>query len=250
MSCTSPFEFKTFVEYDNYRYIATFEGGTRINGYRTPYLEGCVYYWVPPVTGGCKDEVCTSVPFKCKWKGCKGGGKTCICYNWISWKAGYTEKCCCWTTPSVTVIPDLDIKYKLSIPIDFSLEVGTIIDARGPPDAEPYVAQNIQFNDFVCDLVVNGKAISIPVPCKTNMQARSDGSFGTTVPIASVKHRESEGGLEYEALLGFNFLTCLTPSGGVGFLNVQVTTTIEVDYKSIRYGVNGSGLCPLIKLDP
>jgi hypothetical protein len=250
MSCKSPFEYKSFVEYEGQRRIFNFEGGTSINGYKTPYLEGCLYYWVPPVTGGCKDEVCTSVPFKCKWKGCKGGGKTCVCYNWISWKAGYTEKCCCWTTPSVTVIPDLNMKYNISIPMDFSVEVGIVIDAKGPQDGKPYVAQNIEFNDFVCDLIVNGRTISIPVPCKTKTSLRTDGEFSTTFPIASVKHRESEGGLEYDALLTFNLLMCLAPEAGVGWLNIQVIANIEVDYKSLRYGVNGTALCPIIKPGP
>ena len=215
MSCSSPFVYDQTLSYSATAYTLTFEGSTTVQGYSTPSVTVCAPCY------NCTNEECFGGCVCNKWKWCKCCTK--VCKAWaFSW--------CDCVNESVTLWPELNISASIDIPMTYDLAAGYTITATTPPS--PVEIASYTFEAFTFEITVNGIPISIPIPCSLTV-SETNGSFETTVPITSINESYSDDGIDYSIDFSFNFLLCLTPTGGMAWLNLQVVGTVTASYENI-----------------
>ena len=227
MSCSSPFVFSGELTYSSIPYNLSFSGSTTVPGYTTTNVPLCV---LKPV---CTDQTC---------------GPGCICHT-TSWCKCCTQECRAWkeewtdctTVPGIQLWPNLNISASMTIPMDFELAAGYAITVTG---GEPIECASITFKSFDFAIDVNGSKSTINVPVTLTV-SEENGSFAVTIPITSISETYHSDGYSYDLKFSFNLLTCLNPSGGAGWLNLQVACSINVDGITTNFDI----ACPIVEAE-
>lgn len=240
MSCSSPFMFSSELTYSSQPYNLSFSGSTTVPGYTTASVPLCV---LAPV---CVDSTCgpgcSCNKHKCGgwnpgniqcWSWCKCCTQTCT-----AWKEEWTD---CTTVPGIQLWPDLNVSASITVPMSFELATGVSITVEG---GEPIECASITFNSFDFVLDINGVKSTIKVPVSLTV-SEENGSFAVTIPITSISETYHSDGYTYNLNFSFNLLTCLTPSGGAGWLNFQVACSINVDGIKTNFDI----ACPIIEAE-
>lgn len=224
MSCSSPFAYSETLDYSPVNYTVAFSGSTSIPGYSIPGQQLCLVQEV------CVEQTCGP--------GCLCGTfKWCKCCSQICLKLA-PEYYDCTSTPSIPIWPALNISASISIPMIFDIAVGYTITPVAPP--QPIEIASIEIQDFTFLLDVNNDSFSIPVPISLTL-SEQNGNISVSVPITSIT-KNYDG---YQINFSFNLLSCLTPSGGVGWLNIQVVGNFTGD----GYNQNFTFVCPIVSAD-
>lgn len=132
----------------------------------------------------------------------------------------------------------------MNIPMTFELSVG---EAIGVELDGPIETSSITINDFNLSLNVNGQGFTIYVPITLTIE-QMNGTFSVTIPLTSVSETYTASGITYGIDLSFNLLTCLTPTNGMGWLNIQIVGSFTAEGPT-PITTNFEFACPLISAD-
>ncbi len=244
MSCSSPFEYKASVEYESSSYTIGFSGSTSVSGYKIPSEEVCLLGWNPAYSE-CTGSSCMGCSkckgWKCSWnKCCK---KWCSKYTWHKGKSYWYD---CWSTPSVTLMPNLNIKYSLSTDQTYELAVGESISTEG---AQTYIASSITITRLKMGLTVNGTGVNIDIPINITIE-QENGEFEAIYDLVSVKEKYKVDGIVYEMKFSFALQACADPEPPVGWLNMQVDCDLSIDYEGTEsYSISFLATCPIVSVE-
>jgi len=242
MSCSSPFVYYASAEYETSSYTIGFSGSTSVSGYKIPSEELCLLGWNPGSLS-CSSESCLGGCVCDKWKWCKCCTKICNKWSWTSGKSYWYD---CWSTPSVTLMPDLDIQYNLSTDQTYELAVGESISVTG---AQSYIAASIKITKLEMGLTVNGTSVNIDIPIDITI-TQTNGEFAATYDLVSVNEEYTIDGIEYEMKFSFALQACADPVPPVGWLNIEVDCDLSIVYEGTEsYSVSFEASCPIVSVD-
>ena len=235
MSCSSPFVFVAGIDYTAVNFTMGYSGNTTISAYTTPsVVTACVPCGYTCTQTTCGPE-CLCGAFK--WCQCC----TQVCRAWaIKW-------CDCVTVPGIELWPKLDIAASMNIPMSFEMLAG---EAVGVTLDGPIEATSITIKSFNLSLNVNGQGFTIYVPITLTVE-QMNGTFSVTIPLTSVSETYTAAGITYVIDMSFNLLTCLTPTNGMGWLNIQIVGSLTAEglVGVPPYTTNFEFACPLISAD-
>ncbi len=227
MACSSPFAYTSELTYYETKYTINFTGKTQIPGYTIPGVSICepVYTCTETTCLGC---VCNT------WQWCSCCTSVCD-----AWALTWTD---CWTTPSVTIWPTLNLTASLTIPMIFDLGAGFQITADAP--TEPIQTASFTFEDFTFEINVNGVSVTIDVPVSLTITEKN-GTFSTTIPITSITETFTTDGITYTITFSFSLYGCLTPTPPVGWLNIEIAGSLSAAGATTDFTI----LCPIISVE-
>lgn len=241
MTCQSPFAYVIDTDYSIIKYNMGFSGSTTIPGYTTPSYELCV------LTLNCNKTTC-------------GPGCICTLGGVVQWCKCCTQDCVigsgwywewtdCSTVPGIPIFPTLNVSASCDLTMAFLVGAGVAFTPAGPtidgiPAPTPVETAAIEFQNFTFNITVNGVSFTIPVPI-TLIISETNGSFSATIPLTSITEIYQSGGISYSINFSFNLLACLTPSDGVGWLNIQIVGSFEIEGVIQNFLI----VCPIISAE-
>jgi len=265
MSCSSPFAYYADVKVAYNSFTISLSGGYTLPAYTTPPLEVCLLLWQTPQCNGTKTwGVC--VPYCTGWG---WSGWTLKCTSWAedcanvqtgcdSWSSGYAYWGDCWTTPNLTLWPELNFMFNASINFTGQFGVGEVWTVSAP-EGKPYQASTITVNDFDVGFTINGMNNADGLPFSFNVPANvsfseSNGSFSASWPLGTINETYNYAGFTYTAAITVYILGCLTPVPPVGWINLQFDITLTVTYDTTsQSSVLGSAgfnvVVPIVSVD-
>ena len=243
MSCSTPFEYVASESYEPSSYTVGFSGSTSISGYKIPSEKLCMLGWNPAYSE-CTGSSCMGCGkckgWNCSWnKCCK---KWCTKYTWHKGSHYWYD---CWTSPAVTLMPDLDIEYNLSTQQTYQLPAGESISVEG---AQTVIASSIEITKLEMGINVNGTGVNIVIPISVTIEP-ANGVFQATYDLASVKEVYKFDGIEYDMKFSFALEACALPKPPVGWLNLQVSCDLSIQYENVEtYSITFITSCPIVSV--
>lgn len=237
MSCTSPFEYVVGEVYKVVPYNISFSGSVVVPGYTIPSTPLCLLGWKPT---------------QCDWVQVCGAG--CICHTWqwcgcctkvghCDWVPGYHYWYDCWNTPSVPLWPTLNISASFTMPIEFEIGAGYVIQVtyQGPIETT-----SISFMGFDLGFSVNGQGFTIPVPITLTI-SQTNGQFSASIPLITFSEKYNEDGIDYAISLTLTLVACATPQNGVSWLNIQLGVSFTASFIGYpSYSTAFEIMCPIV----
>ncbi len=228
-SCYSPWQYNNDVSYGVQSYDIGFKGSTSVAGYSLPSEELCLLGWKAPYSD-------------CKWGGKWGTKLDC---KWVKGKHYWYD---CWSTPSIDLLPNLDIAYDMSIPMQFTIGDNYTLTAVYSGVTIPISSFTIY--SFVCSLTVNGSGFNLSVPLGANgITYTVNSDPPTTYQIGSIKGSFETDSIKYDMTFTFNIVACANYTPPQGWLNIQVICDLSVFYEGTDdYSVTFSATCPIVSV--
>jgi hypothetical protein len=235
MSCASPFEYVAGEIYETIPYNISFAGSVTVPGYSIPSTPLCMLGWTPA---------------HCDWvqqcgPGCVCGWKWCKCCTQVAhcdWVKGSHYWYDCWNTPAIPLWPTLNIRASFTMPIEFELGAGYVIEVtyQGPIETT-----SITFEGFDLGFSVNGQGFTIPVPLTLTI-SQSNGQFSATIPLITFSEAYSEDGIDFAITMALSLVACATPEAGVGWLNIQIGVSFTASVVGLpSYSTSFNVMCPI-----
>jgi hypothetical protein len=238
---------------DNVEFI--FEDSVTVPAETIPGYQICVPTWTSPY------ESCT---FKTEWSKCATKTKTDVWgWSWSNCEPGWIDTydckwvksqqswCCCWTTPTVQLWPELTFKYKATVPTAWEVEVGYLVGQETPP--EPFNCESITVYSFEFQVDINNGEIdeTVTIPLGNDGEGIVFYAYNGTYFYAQQYLGGGTGtykwdGFKYELDFDFYMLYCLEPEPPMTWINLQVECTMSVTYDDAYYSVTFTVACPLI----
>jgi hypothetical protein len=138
--------------------------------------------------------------------------------------------------------------------MEFDLQVGEIITLAGPE--EPYQCASYTVTDFTLKVTIayysDSDTYKINVPVSVTAE-ETNGVISASVPLGKLKESwtDKSTGFQYNLELSISLLGCLEPNveEGIGWLNLQIGTSLSCDVYGTECTADVSVVCPIISVE-